>query len=87
MLERLKLQVPLQTEEGSEDPLAESRVVTTLKEECESTKGEQTFRFTEEQVKWISYLIDKHVDDFQVPISKILQYGEDLNMAINPFVR
>ena len=46
-----------------------SKVVQSLQEECEkeeSTKQKQTFRFTKEQVRWISYLIDNHGDDYQV---------------------
>ena len=43
-----------------------SKVVKTLQEESESTKPQQTFRFTKEQTKWLSYLLDKYCDDFQV---------------------
>ena len=43
-----------------------SHVVQSLQDESESTTPQQTFRFTKEQVKWISYLIDKHCDDYQV---------------------
>ena len=43
-----------------------SKVVKTLQEESESTKPQQTFRFSKEQTKWLSYLLDKYSDDFQV---------------------
>ena len=43
-----------------------SKVVKTLQEESESTKPQQTFRFSKEQSKWLSYLLDKYCDDFQV---------------------
>lgn len=42
-----------------------SKVVKSLQEESESTKPQQTFRFTKEQTNWITYLLDKYGDDFQ----------------------
>ena len=49
-----------------------SKVVKSLQEESESTKPQQSFRFTKEQTKWITYLLDKHGDDFQVNASNSL---------------
>ena len=49
-----------------ESSLPESEVVKSLTEECESTEKKQVFRFTKEQIRWISYLMDKHGDDFKV---------------------
>ena len=49
-----------------------SKVVKSLQEESESTKPQQTFRFTKEQTNWITYLLDKYGDDFQVNNSNSL---------------
>ena len=49
-----------------EASLPESEVVKSLTEECESTEKRQVFRFTKEQIRWISYLMDKHGNDFKV---------------------
>ena len=72
MLEKLKPKHITNTNDQTKSIVTESKVVETLKQECESTTGYQTFRFTKEQVQWISYLMDTHVDDFQVIISKKL---------------
>ena len=63
MLKTLKETHQNDLEEGS---LQESEVVKSLTEECESTEKRQVFRFTKEQIRWISYLMDKHGDDFKV---------------------
>merc|ERR1712150_241361 len=71
-----------------------SKVVKSLQEESESTKPQQTFRFTKEQTNWITYLLDKYGDDFQcknISISSstrrwrklrrmIIKYGQDYNV-------
>ena len=44
----------------------ETNVVKSLIEESGNTEKRQTFRFNKDQVQWISYLIDKHGDDFKV---------------------
>merc|ERR1712243_534202 len=42
-----------------------TKVVKSLQEESESTKPQQTFRFSKEQTKWITYCLEKHGDDFR----------------------
>ena len=66
MLEKLKPQHLENSNTPEEKESLPSRVIKSLQAECDSTKPQQTFRFTKEQVKWISYLMDKHHDDFQV---------------------
>ena len=46
-----------------------TKVVKSLQEESESTKPQQTFRFSKEQTRWITYCLEKHGDDFQVNIA------------------
>ena len=66
MLEKLKPQHLENSNTPEEKESLPSRVIKSLQAECDSTKPQQTFRFTKEQVKWISYLMDKHHDDYQV---------------------
>ena len=66
MLEKLKPQLLENSNTPGEKESLPSRVIKSLQAECDSTKPQQTFRFTKEQVKWISYLMDKHHDDYQV---------------------
>jgi hypothetical protein len=66
MLEKIKPIVIDKEIKSRDEPKKVSKVVQSLQEECESTKPQQTFRFTKEQVRWISFLIDNHGDDYKV---------------------
>ena len=42
-----------------------SKVVKELQKEAESIQKRQTFRFSKEEVKFITFMLDKHGDDFK----------------------
>ena len=66
MLEKLNPNTTKNVHNAKEKTPLNSKVLKGLQQQCESTKAQQTFRFTKEQVQWISYIIDTHVDDYQV---------------------
>ena len=74
LIEKAKKSLPVKEDKPTENP-GKSEVIKRLEaqvSEAENNK-KSNFRFTPDQVKWITYCLDKHGDDFKVSGEKTCQ--------------
>ena len=78
LIEKAKKSLPVKEDKPTENP-GKSEVIKRLEaqvSEAENNK-KSNFRFTPDQVKWITYCLDKHGDDFKVRGQKLVKLLED----------